>query len=49
MAYETLRMTLYGSLRIDAGYIEDTFKNTDIAMYTETHQSIARRLLDAQG
>ena len=47
MAYETLRMTIWncnGSLRTDVGYFEDTFKNTDIAMYTETHQCMASKL-----
>ena len=47
MAYETLRMTIWncnGSLRTDVRYFEDTFKNTDIAMYTETHQCMASTL-----
>ena len=52
MAYETLRMTIWncnGSLRTDVGYFEDTLKNTDIAIYTETHQCMASKLPEVQG
>ena len=38
-----------GSLRTDVGYFEDTLKNTDIAMYTETHQCMASKLPEVQG
>ena len=52
MAYETLQMTIWncnGSLQTDVGYFEDTFKNTDIAMYAETHQCMASKLPEVQG
>ena len=52
MAYETLHMTIWncnGSLWTDVGYFEDTFKNTDIAMYIETHQGMASKLPNVQG
>lgn len=38
-----------GSLRLDAGYFEDTFRGQDIAMYTETHQCKGSELPDVQG
>ena len=52
MASETSRMTILisnGSLQTDVRYFEDTFKNTDIAIYTKTHQSMASKLTDVQG
>ena len=51
MVYETLRMTyrIVIDLSTNAGYFEDTFKNTNIAMYTETHQCMASKLPGVQG
>ena len=48
MADETLHMTIWNchsSLRTDAEYFEDTFKNTIITMYKETHQCVASKLI----
>ena len=52
MANETLHMTMWNwnsSPRTNAEYFEDTFKNTNIAMYKETHQCVASKLPDVQG
>ena len=38
-----------GSLQTNVGYFEDTFKNTDIAMYTETYQCMGSKLPEVQG
>ena len=48
MANETLHMTMWNwnsSPRTNAEYFEDTFKNTNIAMYKETHQCVTIKLI----